>query len=92
MMSSSICLAHRIQIEKMARLYQGVDHIKAKYGKHTLFLGSSFYAHRTAQHEGERGMLPERKTELAQRRNCSEAAGNPNADGGCWITSVAHRN
>ena len=45
----------------MARLYQGVDRIKAKYGKHTLFLGSSFYAHRTAQHEGERGMLPERK-------------------------------
>jgi hypothetical protein len=55
-----------LQIEKMARLYQGVNHIKAKYGKHTLFLGSSFYAHRMAQHEGERGMLPERKQNLLE--------------------------
>jgi hypothetical protein len=50
-----------LQIEKMSRLYQSVDWIETKYGKHTLFLGSSFYAHRTAQHEGERGMVPGRK-------------------------------
>jgi hypothetical protein len=34
-----------LQIEKMTRLYQGVDQIKVTYGKHTLFLGLSFYAH-----------------------------------------------
>jgi hypothetical protein len=38
--------------------------VKTKYGKHTLFLGSSFYAHRMVQHEGERGMLPERTRTL----------------------------
>jgi DNA polymerase-4/DNA polymerase V len=53
-----------LQIERMTRLYQSIDQVKAKYGKHTLFLGSSFYAHRTAQHEGERGMIPERKRNL----------------------------
>jgi hypothetical protein len=46
-----------LQIEKMTRLYQSFDRIKALCGKHTLFLGSSFSAHRMAQHEAERGML-----------------------------------
>jgi hypothetical protein len=50
-----------IQIEKTPRLYQRVDWIETKYGKHTLFLGSSFYAHANAQRESEQGMLPERK-------------------------------
>ena len=62
---------------KMARLYQGVDRIKAKYGKHTLFLGSSFYAHRTAQHEGERGMLPERKQNLLRGESARKRLGLP---------------
>ena len=66
-----------IQIEKMARLYQGVDRIKAKYGKHTLFLGSSFYAHRTAQHEGERGMLPERTRALLKGETARKRLGIP---------------
>jgi hypothetical protein len=37
-----------LRIERMARLYQSVDQIKAKYGKHTLFLGSGFHAHAQA--------------------------------------------
>jgi impB/mucB/samB family C-terminal domain len=49
------------RIEKMERLFQCVDAIKTKYGKHTLFLGSSFLAHQHAQHEGERGVAPERQ-------------------------------
>jgi hypothetical protein len=48
------------RIERMERLFTCVDAIKAKYGKHTLFLGSSFLAHKHAQHEGARGTLPER--------------------------------
>jgi hypothetical protein len=31
-----------LQIETMSRLYQSVEWIETKYGKHTLFLGSSF--------------------------------------------------
>jgi hypothetical protein len=30
-----------------------VTPLKAKYGKHTLFLGSCFLAHKNAHHEGE---------------------------------------
>jgi len=52
------------RIERMERLYECVDAIKAKYGKHTLFLGSSFLAHQYAQHEGARGAVPERKRVL----------------------------
>jgi hypothetical protein len=50
-----------LQIEKMSRLYQRVDWIATTYGKHRVFLGSSFYAHANAPCEGEQGMLPERK-------------------------------
>lgn len=53
-----------ISIEKYTRLYKSVDHIKTRYGKHTLYLGSSYLAHRFSQHEGERGDVPERKQHL----------------------------
>jgi DNA polymerase-4 len=52
------------RIERMERLFKCVDAIKTKYGKHTLFLGSSFLAHQHAQHEGERGAVPERRRVL----------------------------
>ena len=52
------------RIERMERLFQCVDAIKAKYGKHTLFLGSSFLAHQHAQHAGARGETPERRRVL----------------------------
>ena len=35
-----------------------------KYGKHTVFLGASFLAHTHAQHNGDRGHLPERQHDL----------------------------
>ena len=41
-------------------LYESVDTLREKYGKHTVFLGASFLAHTHAQHDGERGHLPER--------------------------------
>lgn len=53
-----------ITIEKLQRLYEGVDSMKKKFGKHSLFLGSSFYANNTAQHDGDRGLTPERKNNL----------------------------
>jgi DNA polymerase IV len=51
-------------IERKERLFASVDAIKKKYGKHTLFLGSSFLAHQHAQHTGERGVAPERQRVL----------------------------
>ena len=66
-----------LQIEKMARLYQSIDQVKTKYGKHTLFLGSSFYAHRTAQHEADRGMVPQRKHNLLKGETARKRLGLP---------------
>ena len=48
----------------MERLFNCVDAIKAKYGKHTLFLGTSFLAHTHGQHAGSRGAVPERQRVL----------------------------
>lgn len=52
------------EVEKMTRVYSSVDEVSRKYGKHTLFLGSSFVAMKNHQHEGERGMTAERKRPL----------------------------
>jgi len=51
-------------IEKMTRLFDSVDQIKKKYGKHTLYLGSSFLANKFGQHLNSRGDLPQRKQQL----------------------------
>ena len=49
---------------EMAQLYEAVDAINRKYGKHKVYLGSSFQAHKFAQHVGERGDTPQRTREL----------------------------
>jgi hypothetical protein len=53
-----------IRMQRLSHLYESVDTLREKYGKHTVFLGASFLAHTHAQHEGERGHLPERRREL----------------------------
>ena len=50
--------------KKLVHLYERVDAVRERYGKHTLFLGASFQAHKFAQHIGERGDAPERKNML----------------------------
>lgn len=91
-----------LKIEKMEKLYKGVDEVAKKYGKHTLFLGSSLFAHpplpfdklrategdarfsnslrgsrRFAQHLGERGDLPQRKTSLFNGESTRKRLGIP---------------
>lgn len=46
------------------QVFDSVDAISERYGKHTLFLGSSFKAMTYAQHENERGEVPERMRTL----------------------------
>ena len=53
-----------IRMQRLSNLYESVDTLREKYGKHTVFLGASFLAHTFAQHDGERGHLPERKRDL----------------------------
>jgi DNA polymerase-4/DNA polymerase V len=47
--------------QTLTHLYEAVDVVREKYGKHTLFLGASFHAHKFAQHMGDRGQAPERR-------------------------------
>ena len=54
-------------------IFESVDEISARYGKHSVFLGSSFRAMQFGGHLGERGDAPERtrqlfKGETARRR------------------------
>jgi hypothetical protein len=53
-----------IHMQRLSNLYESVETLREKYGKHTVFLGASFLAHQSAQHEGERGHLPERRQQL----------------------------
>ncbi|MBI4091112.1 MAG: DNA polymerase IV [Candidatus Komeilibacteria bacterium] len=53
-----------IQIEKMQKLYDSIDQLGRWYGKHTVFLGSSFAAQKFVQHLGDRGDVPVRRSEL----------------------------
>jgi hypothetical protein len=48
-----------------------------KYGKHTVFLGASFLAHKSAQHDGGRGYLPERRRELLPGETVRKRLGIP---------------
>ena len=53
-----------VRLQRLSNLYESVDMLREKYGKHTVFLGVSFLAHTHAQHDGERGHLPDRQHEL----------------------------
>jgi hypothetical protein len=62
---------------RMQRLFECVDAIKKKYGKHTLFLGSSFLAHQHVQHEGPRGAVPARRRVLLKGETERKRLGIP---------------
>lgn len=49
------------RIEKMTRVYDAVDRLSEKFGKYTVMHASSLPTRIQAQHEGERGDIPERK-------------------------------
>ena len=51
--------------------------MRAKYGKHTLYLGASHQANRFAQHLGERGDIPKRKGALLKGESARKRLGIP---------------
>jgi DNA polymerase-4/DNA polymerase V len=53
-----------LRLEKARKLFSAVDDVRERFGKHTLYLGSSFLANRFTQHLGDRGDAPERKARL----------------------------
>ena len=61
--------------EGMKKIFDSLDEISERYGKHAVFLGSSFQAMTHSAHAGDRGELPARterrnlfKGETARRR------------------------
>jgi DNA polymerase-4 len=61
-----------VQSQGYQRVFESVDELSAKYGKHVIFLGSSFKAMTHAAHTGARGDTPTRahtlfKAETARR-------------------------
>ena len=53
-----------LRAERARRLFDAIDGLDAKYGKHTVFLGSSFAAMQGQQHTGDRAELPRRRRML----------------------------
>jgi nucleotidyltransferase/DNA polymerase involved in DNA repair len=65
------------EVEKTAAVYTAIDAIREKYGKHTIFLGSSFLAHKHKQHESNRGEAPERSRQLLKGETKRKRLGIP---------------
>ena len=66
-----------IRMQRLSNLYESIDTLREKYGKHTVFLGASFLAHQSAQHDGERGHLPERTQQLLPGETARKRLGIP---------------
>jgi DNA polymerase IV len=66
-----------VRAEKFSRVYQAVDHMREKYGKHTVFLGSSLLAQKFRQHLGERGDEPQRTQRLFKGETKRKRLGIP---------------
>jgi len=66
-----------IQAEKMTRLFSAVDRAAQRYGKHSLYTGSSMQAHNFIQSSGERSNDPQRKKNLFKGEGIRQRLGIP---------------
>jgi DNA polymerase-4 len=57
------------RIEKMAKIYESIDLISQKFGKHTIQHAASLPTKLQAQHEGARGDIPMRRAILFKGEN-----------------------
>lgn len=65
------------KIERMSRIYSAVDELSQRFGKHTIQHAASLPTKIQAQHEGERGDVPVRKTDLFKGENKRQRLGIP---------------
>jgi DNA polymerase-4/DNA polymerase V len=65
------------KIAKMAKIYESIDELSRKYGKHSVMHGASLATKLQAQHEGERGDVPVRKADLFRGENKRQRLGLP---------------
>ena len=65
------------KIEKMAKIYHAVDELSEKFGKYTVHHASSLPTKIQSQHEGDRGDVPKRVTDLFRGENKRQRLGLP---------------
>ncbi len=65
------------QSERMYAVYEQADKMSAKYGKHTLFLGTSFLAHQKGNHQNQRKNLPARQIDMLKGETKRKRVGIP---------------
>lgn len=65
------------RIEKLSRVYNAVDMVSEKFGKYALHHASSLPTKLQTQHEGDRGDIPERKSDLFKGENKRQRLGLP---------------
>lgn len=65
------------RIESTNKVYEVIDLLSARYGKHAIYLGSSHKAMQSHQHEGDRGMAAARKSELMKGETTRRRIGIP---------------
>jgi DNA polymerase-4 len=66
-----------VKIEKLTRLYNTLDILSNKFGKHIVIHGSSLKANISEQHKGQRGDIVQRKIELLKGENKRQRIGLP---------------
>ena len=66
-----------LKIDAMKKVYKEMDRIDAKYGKHTIFLGSSFKAIKEPAHNNDRGIKAERMTNFFKDETSRRRLGIP---------------
>ncbi len=64
-------------VEKIKKVYEAVDEMSVKYGKHSVFLGSSFKAMKEPTHSGDRGIQNERKQNCLKGETARKRLGIP---------------
>lgn len=62
---------------KVEEIHGAIDRLDTRYGKHTVFLGSSWKAMKAAQHEGERGVQSARRQNLVRGETARRRIGLP---------------
>jgi len=67
----------KLKADKVRKVYEKLDLLSEKYGKHTVFLGSSFQAMQKKQHQSERAELASRKTNLFKVEGVRKRIGLP---------------
>jgi DNA polymerase-4/DNA polymerase V len=66
----------------MKKIYEAFDSVSSRYGKHSLFLGSSFMAMNNTAHKGARGQSSERQKNIMKGETKRKKIGLPFL-GGC---------